>query len=100
MPRATFRLCPAGIIREEDAEENRRVTTPIMTDGISNPDNLETARASEAAVRAAGAVPATVAVFKGQVRIGLTAAELEALYADEGPCSRKLCFENGPRKKG
>ena len=51
----------------------------IVTHGLPWPRNLETARAVEAAVRDAGAVPATIALLDGQVRIGLGAAQLEAL---------------------
>jgi pseudouridine-5'-phosphate glycosidase len=43
------------------------------------PSNLETARAVEAAVRAEGAVPATVAVLEGRLRVGLAEADLERL---------------------
>ncbi len=49
----------------------------LIAHGLPWPDNLETARASETAVREAGAVPATVAVIGGQVRVGLLADELE-----------------------
>ena len=51
----------------------------IVTHGLPWPRNLETARAVEAAVRAEGAVPATIAVLEGRLRIGLDAAQLEAL---------------------
>jgi pseudouridylate synthase len=47
--------------------------------GLPWPDNLETAQAMEEAVRACGAVAATLAVFEGVARIGLSAAELEQL---------------------
>ncbi len=43
----------------------------IISHGLPRPDNLRVAREIEAAVRAAGAVPATVAVVDGQARIGL-----------------------------
>jgi pseudouridine-5'-phosphate glycosidase len=43
------------------------------------PVNLETARAAEAAVRAEGAIPATIAVWQGRPTIGLTGTELEHL---------------------
>jgi pseudouridine-5'-phosphate glycosidase len=56
----------------------------IITHGMPFPANLETARAVEAEVRAGGAVPATMAVTGGAIRIGLEAAELEALAAAEG----------------
>lgn len=51
----------------------------IITHGMPWPQNIETARAVEAAVRSAGAVPATIAVIGGQIRVGLEAAELERL---------------------
>jgi pseudouridine-5'-phosphate glycosidase len=43
------------------------------------PENLATARAVEAEVRAHGATPATIAVIGGEIRVGLTDAELEWL---------------------
>jgi pseudouridine-5'-phosphate glycosidase len=51
----------------------------LIAHGLPWPDNLETARAAEAAVRAEGAVPATVAVLHGRPTVGLSAPEIEAL---------------------
>jgi len=51
----------------------------IMTHGMPWPRNLETARMVEADIRAAGAVPATIAVLNGTLHAGLTDEELEAL---------------------
>jgi pseudouridylate synthase len=51
----------------------------IIAHGLPYPDNLEVAAALEAAVREGGAVPATIAVLGGRVRIGLDAAGLERL---------------------
>lgn len=51
----------------------------IITHGMPYPQNVETARRVESAVRAAGAVPATIAVMNGRIHIGLTDAELEQL---------------------
>ncbi len=51
----------------------------LIAHGLPWPMNLETARAAEAAVRAAEAVPATIAVWRGRPTIGLTDAELEEL---------------------
>jgi pseudouridine-5'-phosphate glycosidase len=48
------------------------------------PRNLETARRVEATIRRAGAVPATIAVLDGRVRVGLGAAELERLATASG----------------
>jgi len=54
----------------------------IITHGMPAPRNLETARAVEAAVRAGGAVPATIAVLDGRIRIGLDADDLERLAGE------------------
>ncbi|KFI27212.1 pseudouridine-5'-phosphate glycosidase [Paenirhodobacter enshiensis] len=51
----------------------------IITHGMPFPSNVETARRVEAEIRAHGAVPATIAVFGGQIHIGLTGEELDAL---------------------
>ncbi len=51
----------------------------IITHGMPYPQNVETARAVEAEVRRAGAVPATIAVMAGRIHIGLSDAELERL---------------------
>ncbi len=55
----------------------------IVAHGLPWPQNLEVAQELEATVRRRGATPATIAVFDGIARIGLTAAELERL-AREG----------------
>ena len=55
-------------------EEERAVValeTTLVAHGFPAPDGVETGLASEAAVRAAGAVPATIGVLDGQIRIGL-----------------------------
>src|SRR5262249_18416919 len=51
----------------------------LIAHGLPWPHNLETARAAEAAVRAEGAVPATIAVWQGRPKIGLDTGELETL---------------------
>jgi len=56
----------------------------IITHGMPSPDNLDTARAIEDAARGAGAVPATVAVFDGVLRVGLSDTELARLASATG----------------
>lgn len=56
----------------------------IITHGMPYPQNVETARKVEATVRAAGAVPATMAVMSGRLHVGLTADELEQLGRAQG----------------
>ena len=51
----------------------------LVSHGLPYPQNIEVARASEAAVREAGAVPATVAIHDGRILVGLDDASLEAL---------------------
>ncbi len=51
----------------------------LISHGLPYPANLEVARASEAAVRDAGGVPATVAIHDGRLLVGLDEGALEAL---------------------
>ncbi len=51
----------------------------IVSHGLPSPRNVETALACAANVRAAGAVPATVAVIDGSLRVGLSVDEIERL---------------------
>ncbi len=55
----------------------------IIAHGLPRPDNLRIARELEDAVRARGAVPATIAVLGGEVRVGLGDAELERLASSD-----------------
>ena len=56
----------------------------IITHGMPYPQNLEVAHAVEADVRAAGAIPATIAVIDGALCIGLEAEQLSALAQAKG----------------
>jgi len=51
----------------------------IISHGMPYPQNVQTAREVEALIRAEGAVPATIAILGGKIRIGLADAELELL---------------------
>ncbi|MBR5100347.1 MAG: pseudouridine-5'-phosphate glycosidase [Bacteroidales bacterium] len=51
----------------------------IISHGMPYPQNVETALRVEAAVREAGAVPATVAILGGKLKAGLSAEEIEYL---------------------
>ena len=51
----------------------------LVSHGLPRPRNLELAREAEAAVRDGGALPATIAVAAGEVRIGLDARMLAAI---------------------
>jgi pseudouridine-5'-phosphate glycosidase len=51
----------------------------VITHGLPRPQNLALARDMEHVVRENGAQPATIAILDGQIRVGLTDAELERL---------------------
>ena len=51
----------------------------IIAHGMPYPQNVATALQVEAEVRAHGAVPATIAILNGRLKVGLTQAEIEQL---------------------
>jgi pseudouridine-5'-phosphate glycosidase len=53
--------------------------TTLVTHGLPRPHGLDAALELEREVRTGGAVPATIGVLDGAVRVGLTPAELERL---------------------
>ena len=55
--------------------------TTVVTHGLPQPRGVQVARDMEAAVTAAGAVPATIGMLDGSVRVGLTDEELDRLAA-------------------
>lgn len=74
------------LIFSPDVAEARAAKAPIValestiiTHGMPFPENLDTARRVEDEVRAAGAVPATIAILSGRLHVGLTGKELETL---------------------
>jgi len=54
----------------------------IVTHGMPHPENLATARGVEQVVREHGAVPATIAVVDGVIRVGLDDATLQRLAVE------------------
>jgi pseudouridine-5'-phosphate glycosidase len=74
--------------------------TSLVAHGLPHPLGIEVARSCEERVRAAGAVPATVAVIDGAVRVGLNDADLERLATAEdvrkvGPRDLASCVIGG-----
>ena len=61
----------------------------LISHGLPYPQNVEVATVSEAAVRDAGAVPATVAIQGGRLRVGLTADDIETLATAPAGSVRK-----------
>ena len=63
----------------------------IISHGMPYPKNVETALNVEKIVRENGAIPATIAILKGRLKVGLTADEIEYLgkAKDVVKCSRR-----------
>lgn len=59
--------------------------TTVITHGLPRPQNISLARDMESSVREEGAVPATIGVLKGKVRIGMSEADLDELANDPKP---------------
>jgi pseudouridine-5'-phosphate glycosidase len=66
--------------------------TTLVTHGLPRPGGLAVAAELEAEVRAAGALPATIGVLDGRIRVGLTPEELARLA--EAPSVPKLNLAN------
>lgn len=64
----------------------------IITHGMDFPVNLNTAVSVEAMINAHGAIPATIAIINGKIKVGLSHDEMEPL-AQNGKeaikCSRR-----------
>jgi len=72
--------------------------TTLVAHGFPAPEGIEVALESEAAVRAAGAVPATIGVLDGHIRIGLAEADLARFTPEArkaGPRDLAACAATG-----
>lgn len=68
-------------------DENKPVValeSTIISHGMPYPQNVEMAKEVEQIVRDNGAVPATIAIIDGKIKIGLNDEELEILAKTEG----------------
>ena len=81
---AALDLAPEVASALRDGRGVVALESTLITHGLPWPDNVEVARASEAAVREAGATPATVAVLGGTIRVGLADDELDRLARAAG----------------
>lgn len=67
---------------EQALADNRPVValeSTIISHGMPYPQNVETALAVEAIVRNNGAIPATIAIMDGKLKVGLSKEEIEQL---------------------
>lgn len=82
--RAYLRVAPAVEAALTEGRPVVALESTVIAHGLPRPANVEVALAMEAAVRAAGATPATVALFDGQIVIGLSDAEIARLGEEPG----------------
>jgi pseudouridylate synthase len=81
----------------DEVREARAVValeTTLVAHGFPPGEGVAVGREAEERVRAAGAVPATIGVLDGEIRVGLTAAELERFDGDArkvGPRDLAVC---------
>ncbi|HEX7131055.1 MAG TPA: pseudouridine-5'-phosphate glycosidase [Iamia sp.] len=81
---------PAGLVVAPEVAEALATGAPVValestliSHGLPRPDNREAAVRIEDEVRAAGAVPATIAMVDGRARIGLDEAALEVIATSD-----------------
>jgi len=67
----------------------------IIAHGMPYSQNVETARAVEETVREGGAVPATIAIIGGKLKVGLSAEELDR-FGRDGPSIAKVSVRDLP----
>lgn len=79
-----------GIEIRKDVAEALRTGAPvvalestIIAHGMPYPQNVETALSVEEIVRQAGALPATIAILNGKMKVGLDRDELEFIATDK-----------------
>jgi pseudouridine-5'-phosphate glycosidase len=94
-------IIPERLAMAPEVADALRDRTPVValestliSHGLPYPQNVEVANASEAAVRSAGAVPATVAITAGRILVGLSPDQLEALATAPAGSVRKVSRPN------
>src|SRR5690554_1801336 len=78
------------LVFSEEVLEAKKVGAPIVAlestiiaHGMPYPQNVETAKRVEDIIREQGAVPATMAIMDGKIKVGLSEAELEKLAQEQ-----------------
>lgn len=99
-----LRLSPEVAAAASQGRAIVALESTIVAHGMPYPQNLETARAVEGLIRDQGAVPATIAVMDGAIRVGLSDAELEGLARQGGQAlklsRRDIAFAISQRRLG
>ncbi len=75
----TLSLSPEVALARQEGRPLVALESAVITHGLPHPENLTLAQDVELEIRHHGAIPATIALLEGQVRVGLDPAELERL---------------------
>ncbi|NCT83292.1 MAG: pseudouridine-5'-phosphate glycosidase [Comamonadaceae bacterium] len=89
-----IQLSPEVAAAREQGRPVVALESTIIAHGMPWPQNLEMARQVEDIIRIEGAVPATIAVMDGRIRVGLADAELQQLA--QAPDALKLSRRDLP----
>jgi pseudouridylate synthase len=89
-----IQLSPEVAAAQAEGRPVVALESTIIAHGMPWPQNLQTAREVEDVIRAEGAVPATIAVIGGRIRVGLTDDELQQLA--QSPDAMKLSRRDLP----
>jgi pseudouridine-5'-phosphate glycosidase len=88
-----MRIGPQVTEEVQDALDHGRpvvaLETTLISHGFPGGEGVQVALASEARVRDAGAVPATIGIMDGTLRVGLTESDLKR-FASAGDTARKV----------
>lgn len=74
-----FEVSPFVQAALEDHRPVVALETTLVTHGLPHPEGVQAAARLEAEVVKAGAIPATIGVLDGKIRVGMSTAELERL---------------------
>lgn len=80
---AYLEMCPEVLNALQNGDPVVALESTIISHGMSYPENIESAKKSEEEIRQQGAVPATIAVMKGKIKIGLSGDELKHFGKDQ-----------------
>jgi pseudouridine-5'-phosphate glycosidase len=76
---STFSLSPEVALARSAHHPIVALESTVITHGLPNPENLALAQGMETEVRANGAIPATIALMNGKIRVGLSKEQLRTL---------------------
>lgn len=79
-----LRIAPEVATALAEGQPVVALESTVIAHGLPRPANVEVAQAMEETVRAAGAVPATIALLDGQIVVGLSADEIARVGGEDG----------------